>query len=239
MKKSIVLFITLIFSGFFTDSAFAQTAGANLTLAFPRGNFYANNKTTGFGGSVEAIFLNAKAGVVNYGLGANFSFLTFGSEGREAAFSNTIPDVTVDVDRSYNLMNFHLLMRLATNNTLVRPYADVLLGGSYLYTSTTVRNQYSGEEVTSSTNFDDIAWSYGAGAGVMIKIYSPEDAGSLPVWLDIKMRYLVGTEADYIKKGGVKVDSVNGKVSYDITTSETDILTFNIGVSVPFSLTNL
>lgn len=239
MKKTILVLLTLILSGLITENTLAQTAGVNLTLAFPRGNFYANNKTTGFGGSVEGTFLNAKAGALNFGLGANFSFLTFGSESREAAWSNTIPDVTVDVDRSYNLMNFHLLMRFATNNTLVRPYADVLLGGSYLYTSTTVRNQHSGEEVTSSTNFDDVAWSYGAGAGVMIKIYSPEDDNSIPVWLDIKMRYLVGTEADYIKKGGVRIDSNTGKVSYDITTSETDILTFNIGVSVPFSLTNL
>ncbi len=239
MKKSFLLFITLILSGFLSETSLAQTAGVNLTLAFPRGNFYANNKTTGFGGSVEGTFLNAKAGALNFGLGANFSFLTFGSESRESAFSNTNPDVTVDVDRSYNIMNFHLLMRFATNNTLVRPYADVLLGGSYLYTTTSVRNQYSGEDIASSTNFDDVAWSYGAGAGVMIKIYSPEDANDIPVWLDIKMRYLVGTEADYIKRGGVKVDSNNGTVSYDITTSETDILTFNIGVSIPFSLTNL
>jgi len=239
MKKSFLLFITLILSGFLSETSLAQTAGVNLTLAFPRGNFYANNKTTGFGGSVEGTFLNAKAGALNFGLGANFSFLTFGSESRESAFSNTNPDVTVDVDRSYNIMNFHLLMRFATNNTFVRPYADVLLGGSYLYTTTSVRNQYSGEDIASSTNFDDVAWSYGAGAGVMIKIYSPEDANDIPVWLDIKMRYLVGTEADYIKRGGVKVDSNNGTVSYDITTSETDILTFNIGVSIPFSLTNL
>lgn len=239
MKKIYVITLALILSGVISENTLAQTAGVNLTLAFPRGNFYANNKTTGIGGSLEGMFLTAKAGAVSYGLGGNVSFFTIGSEGREAAFSNTIPDVTVDVDRSYNLMNFHAMLRLSTNNTLVRPYADVLLGASYLYTSTTVRNQLSGEGVTSSTNFDDFAWSYGAGAGVMIKVYSPKNEGDIPVWLDIKMRYLVGTEADYIKKGGVKVDAANGKVSYDITTSETDILTFNIGVSIPFSMTNL
>lgn len=240
MKKILYIAVLTAVVLLIPGEAAAQHAGVNFSLAFPRGNFYANNKSTGIGGGVDAVLVEAVQGGVRFGIGANLGFYTYGGEGREAAFSKTIPDVSVDVDRSYNLTNFHLLMRLSTNNTLVRPYVDVLLGGTYLYTSTTVTNQHSGEEVTSSTNFDDAAWSYGAGAGFLVKVYeNKEEDGWGPIYVDFKVRYLAGTEADYIKKGGVEVDDNNGKVYYHITTSKTDILSAHLGVTIPFSFSSL
>ncbi len=112
-------------------------------------------------------------------------------------------------------------------------YIEGLFGGSYIFTETTIRSR-GAEEVASSNNFDDFAWSYGGGGGILIHLYSPdegEDFGEL--LLDLKVRYLFGSEAEYLKEGSVVVN--NGKVTYLISKSKTDLITAHIGVVAYFN----
>jgi len=46
------------------------------------------------------------------------------------------------------------------------------------------------------------------------------------------MRYIIGGEAEYLKKGSIRRE--NSKVSYDIIKSKTDLLTAQIGVALEF-----
>ena len=148
-------------------------------------------------------------------------------------FSTTIPDVVVDVDRSNNLVNFHLLFQIAPPTGNVRPYGELLFGGAYLFTETSI-NSRGTEEVASNTNFDDFAWNYGVGGGVLINIYSPEqsEGNFYALFLDLKVRYLFGTEAEYLKEGSVIIQ--NGTAYYDVSKSKTDLLTAQLGVMVYF-----
>ena len=85
-------------------AAHAQPEGPNLfagalTISSPRGEFD-DNTDTGFGftGSyVRSITPNRVVGV-----GLSGSFLGYGSTRRRAPLSNTIPDITVDVETSNN-----------------------------------------------------------------------------------------------------------------------------------------
>jgi hypothetical protein len=223
----IILFI-------FTAPAFAQSGGLNFTLAFPDGEFKDQLKRTGLGLSIEGLVLGPNE-YSPFGIGANFSFLNYGSESRRAPWSNTIPDVTVDVDRSYNIMQLHVLFRIAPPMNIVRPYLDLLFGGSYLFTETKVVSTNRGEEVTSSTNFDDWAWSYGFGGGIMFKVYENPNENLGKVYVDLKVRMLKGSTAEYLKEGSVVVNPANGSVSYYTSRSKTDLITANIGVVAYFS----
>lgn len=234
-KLFLLLFIGLFLTGL-TETK-AQSGGINLTLGFPRGEFYQFVKRTGIGVSIEGL-IYPYGDKTPFGIGANIGFMTYGNETRSARWSTTIPDATVDVERNNNIANFHLLIRLQTNNTLIRPYLDLLFGGSYLYTETTVRNNRSSEEISSSNNSDDWAWSYGGGGGFLVKLTDMDDpntGGKSPLYLDVKVRYLMGSEAQYLREGDVIVDETNGTVKYFFSKSKTDLLTFNIGVHAYFS----
>ncbi len=216
----------------FTKS-FAQAGGLNLMLGFPSGEFKDNVKRTGFGLSGHYLFLTPS---VNrpFGLGINVGYLNYGQETRREPFSTTIPDVTVDVERSNNLVNFHVMFQLGFGSGSVRPFIEGLFGGSYIFTETTIRSKGS-QEVASSTNFDDFAWSYGGGGGILIQLSSGDEEGSDAgaFFLDLKARYLFGSEAEYLKEGSVDISTI--PVKYTVTKSKTDLLTVHAGVVAYFN----
>jgi len=224
------LFITVVF--LYATTALAQSAGLNFTLAFPQGEFKDNVDRAGFGGGLQFLFFDPQPGLpVSFGL--DLGYINYGSESRREPFSSTIPDVTVDVDRSNNLVNFHLLFQIIPHTGKFRPYAEGLFGGSYLFTETSIKSR-GVEEVASSTNFDDFAWSYGAGGGFIILLTENvgDDIGSL--YLDLKARYLFGSEAEYLKEGSVIIE--NGRVTYDVSKSKTNLLQIHLGVVAYFSV---
>lgn len=204
---------------------FSQSAGLNFTLAFPMGEFKENVDRVGFGIAGQFLLIIPKPGQP-FGIGLNAGFINYGNETRREPFSYTIPDVFVDVERSNNLVNFHLLFQIAPYKGRIRPYLEGLFGGSYLFTETSIKSQdYS--EVASSTNLEDFAWSYGGGAGVMIQITNENEQGT-SIFLDIKGRYLMGTEAEYLKEGSIEI--IGSQVYYDITRSKTDLVSAHLGV---------
>lgn len=218
-----------IFSIFFfcltAANLFSQSAGLNFALAFPTGEFKENVDRVGFGISGQFLLINPKPGQP-FGIGLNAGFINYGNESRREPFSYTIPDVFVDVERSNNLVNLHLLFQIASYKGRIRPYLEGLFGGSYLFTETSIKSQdYS--EVASSTNLEDFAWSSGGGAGIMIQITNEDEQGT-SIFLDIKGRYLMGTEAEYLKEGSIEI--IGSQVYYDITRSKTDLVSAHIGV---------
>jgi hypothetical protein len=137
----------------------------------------------------------------------------------------------VDVSRTNNIANFHLLFQVSPFNTNVRPYIEGLFGGAYLFTNTKVESKYSGENIFESTNYDAFTWSYGYGGGILIKI--KEGLGSVSeLFIDLKARYIYGTEAKYLKEGSVVI--INGRAYYDVQKSKTDLVTINVGVVAYF-----
>jgi len=230
LRKSIFLVMTIV-TLLFNSNSFAQSGGVNFTLAFPMGEFKDNVDRLGFGGSIQFLLWNPTSNLP-FSFGLNLGFINYGSESRREPFSETIPDVTVDVDRSNNLVNFHLLFQIAPPPSTVTPYAELLFGGSYLFTETQIKSR-GVEEVASSTNFDDFAWSYGGGGGLMILLSDniSEDVGA--IFLDLKVRYLLGSEAEYLREGSVTIRDRD--VHYDVTRSKTDLLTAHLGVVAYFN----
>ena len=230
--KTRILIIAAILTVLSFNKSLAQAGGLNIMLGFPAGEFKENVEGPGFGLSGHFLFLSPTPDRP-FGIGLNIGYLNYGQETRREPFSLTIPDVTVDVERSNNLVNFHALFQLGFGSGSVRPYIEGLFGGSYIFTETTIRSR-GAEEVASSTNFDDFAWSYGGGGGILILLSSgdgEDDIGSL--FLDIKARYLFGSEAEYLKEGSVIVS--NGKVTYQVSKSKTDLITAHIGVVAYFN----
>jgi len=222
------IFISLLLTSVF----FAQSASVNFSLAFPQGEFKEKVENLGYGLNGDVLFISPKP-KSPFGLGLNLSYYIYGSETRREPLSTTIPDVFVRVDRTNNLSNFHLLFVLGLPSGRARPYIEGLFGGAYIFTTTSVKSENTSEEFASSTNFDDFAWSYGAGFGLTFLVSGDPNQNDNLVFLDFKGRYLWGTEAQYLKEGSVKF--VNGNVTYDVSQSKTDLITAHIGIKYYFS----
>lgn len=173
-------------------------------------------------------------------LGFDFGFMNFGVDRRDEPLSSTIPDLTVRVENSYNLVNGNIVLRAMTQEATVRPYLEGLVGFNYFYTQTTIRERgFAEEEVLRDTNFDDFALNYGFGGGAMFRVWRNRDSSNdaeanliQSVYINLSSRYLFGNEAEYLKEGSIATD--NGQVTYDISRSKTDLLYFKLGVGFKF-----
>lgn len=235
MKKSIlrIFFLTLVISSSYTITN-AQSGGLYFSLAFPMGEFKENVKQTGVGLNGEFFFLTPKKNLP-VGLGVNLGFYIYGMERRSEPWSSTIPDVRVDIERTNNLTNFHLVFLLAPEYGRFRPYAEGLFGGNYLYTTSSVKSRYNEEIIAEDVNFDDWAWSYGVGGGLTYLVSGDPNVNNDAIFLDLKVRYLFGSEAEYLKKGSISIE--NGRLYYDVNKSKTDLLSAHLGVRIFFSWT--
>lgn len=226
----LITFLTLSFVH--SDEVFAQNyqGGIHFLLAAPQGDFEKNVDRNGYGISGQIAYSPQVSPVM---VGLEVAYLVYGDENRREPFSTTIPDVTVDVSTTNNILLSHLLLRLQSNAGFFRPYAECLVGLNYLFTRTEIQNRGRfDEEVASTTNFDDATFSYGGGAGVMLKVHESRKSRLLEVLIDFRFRYLSGGKAEYLKEGSIRRE--NGQVIYDVNKSTTDLATFQIGAVVRF-----
>lgn len=207
-----------------------------LTVGLPRADFERSLDGEGFGINGN---LAIRLGLSPFLAGIEAAYLIYGRETRNVPFSLTIPDVTVDVETSNNIFQSHLYLRAQNDLGAVRPYMDGLLGFNYLFTKTSIKDEddIDDEDIASSTNLEDFAFSYGLGGGLLIRLHEPDrnaapGARRTAIFLDLRARYLLGSEAEYLKKGGI--DREDGEIRINPVRSKTDLLTINVGVSFTF-----
>jgi len=200
-------------------------------VGFPQGEFDQKVENVGFG---LDLFGGIGLGRTPVVVGIEGSFLMYGFERRRTPFSNTIPDVTVEVETSNSIALGHLVLRLQPSSGPLRPYADGLFGVKYFFTETTVKDDnFSDREIASSTNFDDAALSYGVGGGVDIQVYRGRGGKKVgAVLISAGARYLFGSEAEYLREGSI--ERRDGQVFFTTERSETNILITRLGVTLQF-----
>ncbi|MDX1637110.1 MAG: outer membrane beta-barrel protein [Balneolaceae bacterium] len=231
MKKTI-LFL-LLFGGSGVPLAAGQNFDFGLSVdgGFPQGNFKRNVESNGLGLEAFAAYRIHSSPVK---VGINLGFVTYGNDTRKEIFNPNIPEVRVGVRTNNNIFTGHLFTRFESAEGIVRPYFDALAGLNYLFTESRVEDDDWGETIASTTNFDDTAFSYGLGGGVKFKVAESYDQFGKPLkwFIDVRAKYLVGGEAEYLKEGALRNE--NGRLVYDTSRSSTDLLTVGLGFVVSF-----
>jgi hypothetical protein len=216
---------------FLVPAATAQTnfsGGLHFNVGFPEGELKEQIDRNAYGLGGQFFFSPQKS---LFAIGAEVGWMNYGQESRREPFSTTIPDVTVKVTTSNNIVQAFLILRAGMPIGPIRPYGDGLVGLNYLFTETKITDaDDESEEVASSVNLDDAALAYGFGGGVMVLVYSGKADNERPfeVLIDIGVRYVLGNEAQYLKEGSIRREG--GRVEYDLLESKTDMVRLHIGV---------
>jgi hypothetical protein len=232
MKWQLIVFCFLIT---LCSINYAQTVGGSFVIGIPQNEFNENVDNLGYGFEIHGTIWKPEK-KRPFTVGLNLGYLIYGSENQARPLSHTIPDILVDVNRQNSIVNFHLLFQIAPFTGTWRPYFEGLAGGNYIFTTTEVESQHSwgdNENIAESTNFDDFSWSFGCGAGLLIRL-KPADDNSGDIYLNLKARYLWGTKVNYLTEGDININPVNYNVEYNLRNSKTDLFTINIGVDYYF-----
>jgi hypothetical protein len=213
--------------------------GLHLTAGLLQGDFKQNTGNDGFGLTAEFLYAPSQSIL---GIGADVGFLIYGSETQRQPLLTTIPDVKVKVTTNNSILLSHLLLRVQNKQGKLRPYIEGVLGLNYLFTQTQINGTGDWDDddhtIASTTNFDDTAISYGMGGGLMWQVYERSGASCqgngkpLSVLLDLRGRYMIGGEAQYLKKGSIRREG--GQVFYDAKQSATDMVTIHLGATICF-----
>ena len=162
-----------------------------------------------------------------FALRADGGFIVYGSETYNVCFSSTVGcRVELDLTTTNSIAYLSLGPQLMLPSGAVRPYVNAGAGFSYFGTSSSVEGTSGDDPFASTTNFDDITFMWGGGAGALIRLSS----GQTPVFLDLGARYSGNGKVKYLKEGDIE-DTPTG-IEFTPTNSEANLWQFQIGVTI-------
>lgn len=227
MKKLLLILVLLLST---TLISYSQTVGGSIMIGSPQGEFRQNVDRLGYGLQLQGT-LWSPSKERPFSIGLNLSYMVYGETTDRRPWPG-FPEVTLEVSRTNSIANLHFLMLVSPFTGTVRPYVEGLAGGAYIFTTSEVKSENSSEQIAQSTNYDDFNWSYGFGGGILFRV--AKDLGDVSnLYLDLKARYIYGTEAQYLTENDIEVVSLT-QVRYRPRQSKTDLLTFHLGVIAYF-----
>jgi len=224
MRKIILLMVL------FVSQTVAQSIGAGVMIGSPRNEYKKYNPYTGYGLQIQGMLISPSA-QLPFGIGLDLGFLIYSSKTETHSLSSAIPDLLVDIERTNSMANMHFVFQISPFKGLIQPYAELYGGGSYIFTTTEIDGNHYFKQIDTKVDYDDFAWSYGAGGGLKFLVKQGEYS-SPDIYIDFKVRYLAGSRARFLTPSDIVVEKIKRIVSLFPRESETDLLTFTIGAEV-------
>jgi hypothetical protein len=241
-------FVAVLLAAAFAAPAPAQTyLGLTLEGGIPYDDFEDALDDVAVGASAQLL---VQAGALPVALGLDAGLLTYGQQARPlAAQIDGSSAFLGDVETTNNVAHVHAVLRLMPGSGAVRPFADGLVGFNYLYTRTRFEQEVYlvdgdsffdpgtdavvGRTVTNSTVLDDFALSYGAGAGLLIRVAKGKDDGMpFEAFFEVGARYLFGEEARYLLEAAPLGEDEMPRVL--VRESKTDMIRPQLGLVIQF-----
>jgi hypothetical protein len=236
MKKvGWIAFISLLVLPLIRESYAADRfqASLNFLMAYPQNDFKTNLDRTFYGLSGEFFFRLQRSPFL---LGVSLEYLNYGSETRTEPWSADVPEVWIDVITRNSIFSAAAVVRVSPIEGPFCPYVEGLIGFNYIFTYTSIRDADSWlDDIATTTNFDDWALTYGAGAGAILRaldVCNRQGRSVFSLYLEIGLRYLKGGTAEYLRKNSIFHD--NGSLTYTPSVSTTDLMKTHLGVTFRF-----
>jgi len=206
------------------------TLVGDLLVAQPKGEFATQLDTEGFGANIGGLFRLDREGI--FSIRGDIGGQQYGSETLRMPYLPITGRVSLDVETTNSVFWGSIGPQITVPVGPVQPYMNAAIGVMGFVTSTAVQGSDSDYEYASTTNSDDAtsAWIFGGG------VYVP--FGTQKVWkLHAGGRYFYGGEATYLKEGDIQ-DNADGTITLFPRFSKTDQVTWQLGVSYTFPVSN-
>ena len=202
------------------------TIVGDLLVAQPKGEFE-KNVDVGAGGNIVALYKLDRAGV--FSLRADLGGMQYGSEKKRVPFLPYTGRVLLDVTTSNNVYWGAIgpQMMLLTSGP-VRPYVNAAIGFQGFVTESALSGSNESWDYASTTNSDDVTQAYMVGGGFYIPLGRKATSASL----NVGARYHFGGTAKYLREGDI-TDNPDGTITMHPASSKTDVVMWQLGVSVP------
>ena len=199
--------------------------GIGLVAANPVGEF-GLNVDDGFGLNLEGRFpVSGTDGV--FSLRVDGGFMIYGNESRGMCFPAPVGcRIGVDLN-TYNTIAFVGVGPEIAGPGAVSPYVNGSLGLTWFVTNSSLSGADDWDSNFDTTNYSDWVTALRAGAGVRLRIGG---SANRPVLLDLGAQYHRNGVADYLREGDI-IDYPDGSIELFPIRSETNLMTFNVGVS--------
>lgn len=202
----------------------------DLLVAQPKGEFATQLDTEGFGANVAGLFRLDKEGI--FSIRADLGGQQYGSETLHAPYLPITGRVELDVETTNAAFWGSIGPQITVAAGPIQPYVNASIGFMELITSTSVRGSDSDYEYASTNNSDDATSAYIFGGGVYVPL------GNQKAWkLHAGARYFYGGKATYLTEGDIQ-DNPDGSVTLFPRFSKTDQVTWQVGVSYTFPMSN-
>lgn len=207
------------------DRAPAAYIGIGFVAANPVGEF-GQNVDDGFGLNLEGRFpVSGTGGPLSLRLDGGF--MIYGNESRGMCFPAPVGcRIGLDLN-TYNTIAFLGVGPELAGPGSVSPYINGSVGLTWFVTSSSLSGADDYESNFNTTNYSDWATALRAGAGVRFRIGG---SSNRPVMLDLGAQYHRNGVADYLREGDI-IDYPDGSIELFPIRSETNLMTFNVGVS--------
>lgn len=204
-----------------------QEAGFRFLVGVPAGDFHDNVEDPGFG-------IGGNYGlrpVPSLSLGVGGDVMIYGSESRNMELP-LVDDFELTTNN--NLADFFCYAQYRPLQGKVQPYGEARFGYRYLWTESHLEDDdWWGDEVADETNYDDFTPVWAVGGGMMVQVYEPQrDSRKPAVWVDFKVMYGDGGKAEYLTEGAIEL--VDDQPVYSASESETNLTTWEVGVTLTF-----
>ncbi|MCG8373868.1 MAG: PorT family protein, partial [Balneolales bacterium] len=218
--------------GFISANAQPFNVDVSFAVGTPQGSFGQSLDREAYG--VDLGFTYQPIREIPFHFGFGLIYQNYGWRERSSQFIAGVPEVDVSVRTTNNMVTPQLLFRLEPDMGFFSPFVESSIGFNYLYTESSIRDVYFDEEIASTINYDYATSNYGIGGGAKFALWEgfSGDGDFLGVHLILKAKYMVGGHAYYLKEGDLV--NRNGELIYNLSSSRTDLTTFNIGVVLNF-----
>lgn len=220
MKTTFTLFLLLLVTAAYGQS----TLGFNFYSFLPSGELK-NDAPDIWGGG----FALEGAGNIRQSplyIGGQLDLTRYGSELRAGYHGPDLGDIRLR--KNFEMARLLGLVRLKPDCGIqFYPYFDFLIGPTYVYTRSTLRDDFFSEAFDRYFDFDDFTVSYGFGAGV--EFFIDDD-----LILDLSFKSMTTGRIEYLTPSTVRYNSSEGFYDLGINSSSFDNLNFGFGLKVLF-----
>ncbi len=199
--------------------------GANFVAANAVGNFsqYVND---GYGGEFWVRKPLDDSGWVS--LRADLGFVVYGYQSDPVCMAAPIGcQIQVDLTTTNNIVYGGIGPEFAIPSQVARPYVNGALGFSYLFTTSSLEEEFGGDDFGDTKHLGDGVVSAKVGGGVEFQV----KGGRVPLYIDMGVRYHHNGVAQFLTKGDI-VNHANGDITIYPNRDEANILTYRIGMTI-------